>query len=211
MSKYTNLLLISQASTPNLPHLPLARKETRDLRVLMEGTAVNVLFLEDSEVTRESVKERMKTHGWVHFACHGEQDIHQPLMSGLFFQDGSLELLEIMNQRIPYADFAFLSVSESSKGDPSLSEEVVHLTAGMLSAGYRGVVGTMWSIYDIYGPEFATEFYQYLLRENKFGGLDSTRAAYALDYATRTVRERFKEDDIDIVLWKWVPYVHFGY
>ncbi|KAF8810523.1 hypothetical protein BYT27DRAFT_7186469 [Phlegmacium glaucopus] len=55
----------------------------------------------------------------------------------------------------------------------------------MLSAGYRGVVGTMWSISNEFGPAFATEFYQYLLREKGLEGLDSTHAAYALYYATR--------------------------
>jgi hypothetical protein len=162
-------------------------------------------------------------------------------MSGLCLHDGRLELLEIMKEQIPNANFAFLSVSESSKGDPNLSDEVVHFTAGMLAAGYRGVVGTMWSIFDEHGPEFASEFYKYLLRENgsESEGLDSTRAAYALDYATRTVRERLEEriekrlelkerikmglenenkryigledDENEIALWTWVPYVHFGY
>jgi hypothetical protein len=144
----------------------------------------------------------------------------------------------MMKEQIPNADFAFLSASRTSNGDPNLSEEVVHLTAGMLAAGYRGVVGTMWTIFDKHGPEFASEFYKYLLRENgsQSEGLDSTRAAYALDYATRTVRERLEEsleeriklglenklyinDEMEILedgeneitLWTWVPYVHFGY
>ena len=211
----------------------------RALEVLMKGTAVNVVLLEDSDATIESVKVGMKSHGWVHFACHAVQDVDQPLLSGLCLHDGRLELLEIMKEQIPNANFAFISASETSKGDPNLSEEVVHFTAGMLAAGYRGVVGTMWSISDVHGPEFATEFYQYLLRENE--RLDSTRAAYALDYATRTVRERIEkkfrkvemlvgldstrateivqeqlrdpdsEREMNTALFTWVPYVHFGY
>ena len=202
-------MLMNQPYTPGLPPILSTQEETRALEVLMKGTAVNVLLLEDADATRESVKAGMKSHGWVHFACNGGQDFDQPLVSGLCLHDGRLELLEIMKQQIPNADFAFLSVSNSSKGDPNLSEEVVHLTAGMLAAGYRGVVGTMWSISDKHGPEFATEFYRYLLRENGLEGLDSTRAAYALDYATRMVRERLGENDT--ALLTWVPYVHFGY
>ena len=208
-------MLINQSYAAGLPSIPSTREETRALEVLMEGTAVNVVLLDGPDATRESVRVGMNSHGWVHFACHGVQDVDQPLTSGLCLHDGRLELLEIMNQQIPNADLAFLSVSESSKGDSNLSEEVVHLTACMLAAGYRGVVGTMWSISDRHGPEFATEFYQYLLRENGLEGLDSTRAAYALDYATRTVRERLGEPDceneINIALLTWVPYVHFGY
>ena len=202
-------MLMNQPYTPGLPPILGTQKETLALEVLMKGTAVNVLLLEDADATRESVMAGMKSHGWVHFACHGGQDFDQPLVSGLSLHDGRLELLEIMKQQIPSADFAFLSVSNSSTGDPNLSEEVVHLTAGMLAIGYRGVVGTMWSISDIHGPEFARDFYDYLLRENGGERLDSTRAAYALDYASRTLRERLGENETALLMW--VPYMHFGY
>ena len=175
----------------------------------MTGTAINALILEDSEATREKVKAEMNSHSWVHFACHGVQDLHQPLESGLCLYDGRLELLEIMKQKIGNLDLAFLSACQTSKGDLELSEEVVHLAAGMLAAGYRGVVGTMWSISDLHGPEFAEGFYQYLLKEKGSEGLDSSRAAYALDYATRKVRETLGEDDTAFLTW--VPYIHFGY
>ena len=175
----------------------------------MQGTAVDALLLEDSNATKEMVKAEMKSHSWVHFACHGVQDIDQPLESGLCLHDGRLELLEIIRQAIPNPDLAFLSACQTSKGDIKLSEEVVHLAAGMLAAGYRGVIGTMWNISDKHGPEFATEFYQYVLRENELGGLDSTWAAYALDYTVRKVRETLGEDDTAFLTW--VPYVHFGY
>ena len=208
-------MLMNQQFIPGFSPLPSTQKETRAVEVLMKGTAVNVLLLEDSEATRERVKSEMKSHSWVHFSCHGVQDVHQPLESGLILHNGRLKLLEIMEQQIPNADLAFLAVSESSKGDPNLSDEVVHFTAGMLAAGYRSVVGTMWTTFDRYAPEFATEFYQYLLREDGLEGLDSTRAAYALDYTTRAVRERLQpevgENDIDPLLLIWVPYVHFGY
>ena len=208
-SKCTSLVLISQPNTPNLSSIPSTQIETHALEALMKGTAVDALLLEDSNATREMVKAEMKSRSWVHFACHGVQDIKQPLESGLCLHDGRLELLEIIRQAIPNPDLAFLSACQTSKGDLKLSEEVVHLAAGMLAAGYRGVIGTMWSISDMHGPEFATEFYQYLLRENELGGLDSTRAAYALDYATRKVRETLGEDDAAFLTW--VPYVHFGY
>jgi CHAT domain-containing protein len=210
-SQHTNLMLISQPHTAGFPSFPTTQKEVRDLEVLMEGSTVNLLLLNDTEATQESVTAGMKSHGWVHFACHGMQNDHQPLLSGLCLHYGRLSLLEIMEQQIPNANLAFLSASETSKGDFNLPDEAVHLTAGMLAAGYRGVVGTMWRISDNHAPEFATEFYKYLLRESGLKGLDSTRAAYALDYATRTVRERLEEHGIEKALLTWVPYVHFGY
>ncbi|KAF8971357.1 CHAT domain-containing protein [Flammula alnicola] len=208
-SRCTSLVLVSQPNTPGLSTIPSARKEVHALQELMKGTAVDTLLLEDDKATREKVKAEIKSRSWVHFACHGVQDVHQPLESGLCLHDGRLELLEIMKQQIPKLDLAFLPTCQTSKGDLKLSEEVVHFPAGMLAAGYRGVVGTMWSISDMHGPEFATEFYQYLLREKGLEGLDSTQAAYALDYATRKVRESLGESDTAFLTW--VPYVHFGY
>ena len=172
----------------------------------MKGTTVDTLLLVDSQATKEKVKAEMESRSWIHFACHGVQ---QSLKSSLCLHDSHLDLLEIMKLKILNPDFVFLSACQTSKGDLQLSEEVVHLTAGMLAAGYRGVVGTMWKISDMYGPKFATEFYQYLLRERGLEGLDSTRAAYALDYATRKVREGLGEGDAAFLTW--VPYVHFGY
>jgi CHAT domain-containing protein len=68
---------------------------------------------------------------------------------------------------------------------PQIIRESCPFAAGMLATGYCGVVGTMWSISDEHGPAFATEFYEYLLKEKRLDRLDSTQAAYALDYATR--------------------------
>ena len=184
--------------------------ETHAIKTLMDESDVNVLLLEGPEATTDKVKTEMKAHNWIHFACHGIQDANEPLKSGVHLHDGRLELLEIMRQKIPNPDFAFLSACQTSKGDIKLSEEVVHLAAVMLeAAGYRGVVSTMWNISDVHGPEFATEFYKYLLMEKGTKGLDSTRAAYALDHAVRKVRERLGDDDAAFLTW--VPYVHFGY
>ena len=208
-SKCTSLVLISQPNTPGLPPIPSTQKETHNIKTLMDTSGVDTLLLGDAEATTEKVKTEMKAHNWVHFACHGIQDMVEPLKSGVHLHDGRLELLEIMQQQMPNPDLAFLSACQTSKGDLKLSEEVVHLAAGMLAAGYHGVVSTMWSISDMHGPEFATEFYKYLLKEKRLEGLDSTQAAYALDHAVRTVRESL--GDRDDAFLTWVPYVHFGY
>ena len=208
-SKCTGLVLISQPNTPGLSPIPSTQKETHNIKTLIDGSGIDVLLLEEAKATTEKVKTEMKTHNWVHFACHGIQDVAEPLKSGVCLYNGRLELLEIMRQQIPNPDLAFLSACQTSKGDFKLAEEVVHLAAGMLAAGYCGVVGTMWSISDMHGPEFATEFYKYMLTNKGSEGLDSTHAAYALDHAVRKVRESL--GDSDAALLTWVPYVHFGY
>ena len=209
-SKHTKLLLISQPNTPGLSPIPSTKKETHALDAMIkECVNIDAFMLEDAEATTDKVKEKMKSHSWVHFACHGIQDRKNPLQSGVHLHNGRLELLEIMQQKIPNSELAFLSACQTSKGDTELSEEAVHLAAGMLAAGYHGVVGTMWSISDTHGPEFAKCFYQYLLDDAGPEGLDSTHAAYALNHATRKARETLGLSDVAFLTW--VPYVHFGY
>ena len=53
-----------------------------------------------------------------------------------------------------------LSACQKSTGDGRLSEEAVHLAAGMLAASYRGVIATMWSVRDRYASELAKVFRQ---------------------------------------------------
>ena len=169
------------------------------------------LRLEGSVATVSRVKQEMEAYGWVHLACHASQDTHSPLRSGFFLHDGRLELLELMKQNIPKCQLAYLSACQTSTGDEKLSEEAVHLAAGMLAVGYQGVVATMWSIKDKYAPEVAGSFYEYLVEKGKNEGslqLKSTNAAYALHHATQCLRRKL--GDTEDALLTWVPYVHFG-
>lgn len=179
----------------------------------MRQQGIDSLLLEDGAATIIRVSEEMKKHNWVHFACHAIQDDEDSLKSGIHLYDGRLELLEMMKQRFPHADHAFLSACETSTGDNVLSDEAVHIAAGVLAAGYRGVVATMWSIRDNHGPEIAEGFYRHLLKgqvgevgTNK--RLDSGCAALALDNSLREIREKL--GDTEYALLTWIPYVHFG-
>ena len=101
---------------------------------------------------------------------------------------------------------------ELGLGDETLSDEAVHIAAGMLAVGYRGVVATMWSISDAHGPEIAEAFYQHILDESGEGvttrRLDGSCAARALDHSIRKFRK--KTENVEKALLTWVPYVHFG-
>ena len=166
----------------------------------------DLLRLEGEAATVSRVKLEMESYASIHFACHASQNIENPLKSGFYLHDGRLELAEIMKQRIAHSELAFLSACQTSTGDEKLSEEAVHLAAGMLAVGYRGVVATMWSIKDQYGPAVAESFYKYLTDKET---LDTASAARALHHAVQGIREQV--GDTEIGLMTWVPYVHFGY
>jgi CHAT domain-containing protein len=116
-----------------------------------------------------------------------------------------------MKKNLRNADFAFLSACQTSKGDTKLPEEVAHLASGMLAAGYRSVIGTMWSVFDEHGPDLAAFFYEKFLEDTTNGGprvLDGSRAARALHDATKRLWENLSGSTYSFL--EWVPYIHIG-
>ena len=154
----------------------------------------------------------MEEFSSVHFACHACQDASDPMKSRFRFHHGQLDLNTIVKRNLKHADLAFLSACETSTGEERLSDEAVHLAAGMLAAGYRRVVGTMWAIGDRHAPEVAKDFYDYLWDHREGGsgsGFDTRLSAHALHHATQKLRNTL--DSSDQSLLAWAPYVHFGY
>lgn len=82
----------------------------------------------------------------VHFACHGNQHHSEPHESHFCLTTGNLSVSELMKADMKDAFFAFLSACETAKGDSVHADEVVHLAATMLFAGFRSVVATMWFV-----------------------------------------------------------------
>jgi CHAT domain-containing protein len=147
--------------------------------------------------------KEMKDSNWVHLACHGAQRQDEPTKSALILQDGHLTLEEIIKLDLPRAEFAYLSACQTTTGEEKLSDEAVHIAGGMLLAGYRGVVATMWSIQDDLAPEVADEFYRRIMEGERRP--DNRKAAEALHFAVQKLRRRG-----DVPLTSWIPFVHLG-
>src|SRR6188768_3823748 len=187
----SKLLIISQPKTPGRSPIPAT---TREMNCIWETIGTyngESLRLEGESATISRVKLEMESHGSIHLACHATQDLESPLKSGFYLHDGQLELSEIMMQKFAVRELAFLSACQTSTGAEKLSEEAVHLAAGMLAAGYRSVVATMWSIKDKYGPVVAESFYEDLMERARISGqpqVDSGHAARALHHAIQGIR-----------------------
>ena len=143
--KKTSFFMISQPETPNLPRIPGTTKEVLAIIQLLKNHNIPFICLEREDATVNQGITNMETHSCIHFACHAQQNTREPLKSSFMLHDGGLELSEIIKKRLEGADLAYLSACQTSTGDEKLSEEAVHLAAGMLAAGYRGVIATMWS------------------------------------------------------------------
>jgi CHAT domain-containing protein len=195
------LLSVIQSSAPGASSIPQTKYELDCIRNRL-GDRDHVV-LEGREGTKRYVTESMEDCNWLHLACHGIQRPDEPTKSALLLEDGHLTLEEIIKLNLPHAEFAFLSACQTTTGDERLSEEAVHIAGGMLLAGYRGVVATMWSIQDDLAPKVADEFYAHIMREG--GRPDHRKAAEALHISVQKLRNTG-----DIPLTSWIPFVHLG-
>lgn len=185
---------------PAESRLPGAGIEIEKLKVHIKHFPL--LELLESKATVEAVTAGLKESSWVHFACHGIQDISNPTESALLLADHSqLTLSTISNFLLPHAQIVFLSACQTATGDKDLAEEAVHLAAGMLFAGFRGTIGTMWSISDHEAPEVADSVYAHIFKDSD---PDAKQAAYALHVAIRKLQEKGSS------YFSWVPFIHLG-
>ncbi|KAF8436624.1 CHAT domain-containing protein [Boletus edulis BED1] len=199
------LLLVGQP--PSDGHDPLrgVAPELRHIRTVVENpTSACTTLVESSVGTVEEVLGLMKDADWVHFACHGVQDAAKPTNSGLCLANRRrLKISDIIGLSRSRGGLAFLSACQTAMGDEGLTDEAIHIAAGMLFAGYGGVIGTMWSISDKLAPIVARRVYEYLFRNGTRP--DHRDAARALHEAVGRLRE---SGDASFVTW--VPFIHVG-
>ncbi|KAI0088780.1 CHAT domain-containing protein [Irpex rosettiformis] len=200
--QHPKILIASQPDTPG--YLPIEGTET-EAAFIMSIFGQSTTTLERSDGTVEAVVKAMMTHDWVHFACHGVHDSSDPTNSSFVLHDGKLTLSKLMSSTLPNAELAVISACQTFTGnvDEHQSETAVQLATGMLYAGYKSVISSMWSVHDDSAPTMASVFYQAVaqqLAEGKF------KPAHALYEATKALRKEFGEQDFV----RWVPFVHYG-
>jgi CHAT domain-containing protein len=193
------LLAVAQPNTPNASMLPNTTEEL--IRIRRFAGDLPLISLEGAEATIGRVIDSMGKCSWIHLACHAAQDACNPAKSALLLDDGNLHLSEIIKYPLPHAQFAFLSACQTAAGDKQLPDEGAHLAAGMLFAGYSGVVATMWPIQDDDAPKVAESFYSQILKDKQ---PDHVHAAHALHYTIQRLREE------GAPLMSWVPFIHNG-
>ncbi|KAJ7609819.1 CHAT domain-containing protein [Roridomyces roridus] len=199
----TQLLAVSQPIATGQVYIPGTRTELKYIQQAAHGK-IRVVSLDETTATPDRVMAEMRNCSWAHFACHGVQDAGSPIESALLLaNDSRLTLAQIFQLSLQNADLAFLSACQTATGSKYLPEESVHLAAGLLFAGYRGVIATMWTIMDNDAPQVAKDVYDNLLGTSP---PDSTRAAEALHFAV----QRMREGPGGKSLLEWVPYIHVG-
>ncbi|KAJ7839514.1 CHAT domain-containing protein [Mycena leptocephala] len=202
--KSFRVLAVAQPSAQGQTYIPGTQAEITSIQRHATGK-VSVLRLDANMATVDNVQAGMRDSRWVHFACHGVQNASDPTESALLLAGSSkMTLSSIIKLSLPEADFAFLSACQTATGDEVLQEEAVHLAGGILAAGYRGVIATMWTIMDSDAPQVASDVYEHLFQDSL---PDSGRAAEALHFAIKRLREGSENRKS---FSHWVPFIHVG-
>lgn len=214
------VLAVGMPTTPDVgdlrfSDLPNAPRELALLTKALPGVSVQVLRsptrdeLDDgtfdrpeTQPTRDRVMRALPSHSWVHFACHGSQDLWDPSQGAVYLTDGPLTILRLAADELPAAEMAFLSACQTAAGGVRLPDEAIHLAAAVQFAGYRHVIATAWSISDFHAPAVAKDVYTALVTA---GRLDASRAAAAIHSAVAALKARSPmRPDL------WAPYLHIG-
>ncbi|KAJ7751785.1 CHAT domain-containing protein, partial [Mycena maculata] len=167
--------------------------------VIMEP---NLECLEGEQATPDAVKNLLQNCSWVHLACHGKQNLREPIKTHLSLYNGMLELETILQMPLSNPEFVFLAACQTAMGDVDLVNESFHLGGGFIAAGFRGAIGMLWPMNDEDGPLVAETFYSHLFQDGKRPQV--TDAAEALHLAVRKLREK------KVPYERWIPFIHMG-
>ena len=157
--------------------------------------------LSTPEATTEAVQAALAEHRWVHFSCHGDQDLANPSQGGLRLRDGVLTVADITTGRFR-GDFAGLSACKTAVGGVDLLDEAITLAAALHYTGYRHVIAALWSVDNQASAEVFSSLYDAIAAN---GQLAPDRAPAALHEVVRRMRDRQPD-------WphRWTPFTHMG-
>lgn len=140
------MLLAERRAHERLPQIPGVDRELRDIAAAAVSNSIKVVDQLAGATTVKRASEAMKVANVVHLACHGVQDMDDATLSGFCLGDGRLTISQLMNLNIKDGFLAFLSACETARGSEDQPDQVMHLAAAMLFAGFRSVIATMWSV-----------------------------------------------------------------
>jgi CHAT domain-containing protein len=171
---------------------PAIVDELQSLSRLLPGPSA---FL-GAEATASRLFEHAASSRYIHIAAHGEFRSDNPMFSSIRLADGPINALDLYRLSLQ-AELVALSGCSTGAGKILSGDELVGLARGLMHAGARAVLLTLWEIHDPSTAAFMDDFYAHLLRGN-------TPSA-ALRHAMLTLREKFPEP------YYWAPFMLSGY
>jgi len=189
-----------------------------------------------NQATEEAVRSRVTSRPLLHFATHGKLSAEAPLSSSIRLANGEeLTVYELMGLHLD-ADLVVLSACETGRGEVTGGDDIVGLTRGLLAAGTRAALVSLWPVDDVSTSLFMGEFYRRLragedagdalrIAQNSLRTMDEakreTALAETLVSATTSTRaasavRQFRLDEVSPPIvdyghpYYWAPFVLIG-
>lgn len=172
-------------------YAPHIRREAEEVASVLPAAR---LYLGE-EASASRLREAGADARFLHVATHGFFRRDNPMLSAVRLSGGDLTLADLYSLRVD-ADLVTLSGCGTGLSAVVGGDELVGLVRGLLYAGARSVLLTLWQVDDYSTAEFMGRFYQRLVA--------GASRADALNDAMRLVRDRFPHP------YYWAPFVLIG-
>lgn len=170
---------------------PFILEEVRAVAAVLPNPSV---FVGD-EATADALRRHGEASRFVHVATHGLFRRDNPMFSSIRLGDGPLSVHDLYQFRLP-AELVTLSGCGTGLSAVVGGDEQLGLVRGLLYAGARAVLLTLWDAHDSTTAAFMAGFYGRVQK-----GWPKARAAQA---AMRELRERYPHP------FYWAPFVLIG-
>ncbi|KAI0292156.1 hypothetical protein BC826DRAFT_1105652 [Russula brevipes] len=134
-------------------------KVLQEMRVV-QAVSPSVATLLWETATPRAALEHLRDHRFAHISSMGNS--RQAIRASFKLYKGArFAVLDIARAQLPTAEFAFLSACHTAElTEECIIDEGLHLTGVVQYCGFRSVVGTMWAMADMDGPNLARSFYR---------------------------------------------------
>lgn len=183
--------------------LPFAETEASYIAALYGATPLSA-----EQATEKALKGKIGKAKLLHFATHGYLSENSPLESAIALAKGEkLTLYELMGMEIQ-ADLVVLSACNTARGETTGGDDVLGLTRGLLAAGAKNAMVSLWAVDDLSTSLLMGRFYtllkkgtppaEALLEAQKFlAGLDEKSIESALEIIKSQIPDETVRENIN--------------
>jgi CHAT domain-containing protein/predicted negative regulator of RcsB-dependent stress response len=170
---------------------PLIQNEVESVHEILPGSE---LFL-GGTASHDLLLRKAPSSKFIHIATHGSFRPDNPMFSGIRLSDGYLHLYELYHMQLS-AELLTLSGCATGLNVIAGGDELLGLIRGLLYAGARSLLLSLWDVNDHTTAQFMTSFYRRIQQ--------SDSKPEALAAAAKEIREHHPHP------YYWAPFVLVG-
>lgn len=156
------------------------------------GIFPNSLSLTRRDATENEVRRQLSNFNILHFGTHGYLSREAPMLSSILLANGeALTVAELAGIELN-ADLVVLSACSTALGQQTGGDEIIGLTRGLLGAGAKSVIVTIWPVDDKSTPQLMIPFYKNL----KSGDISPAHALHVAQQHLRGLTTDSQDSDL---------------